>query len=325
MLRSVTELRGGIDLGGTKIQAIVVDEHHEVLGKARRPTPVKGGPEDVVEQLAGALEDAAADADVDATTVIGVGVGSPGRIDHAKGTVAGAGNLPGFLGDPVPMAPMLAERLGVARVALGNDVQVATNAELALGVGRDVDELLGVFWGTGVGGGVVLGGKLRRGGGSAGEIGHVCVDRGGHRCGCGRRGCVEAYAGRRSMEQRARKRHEKGEKTHLFKLMEKRGRDRLTSGVWEAALKEEDELAVSMIDDAVDALGTGIASALNVLDLPLVIIGGGLGVRLGQPYADRIREAMMPHLFADDRPPDVVVAALGDLGGALGAALLVAR
>jgi glucokinase len=105
--------------------------------------------------------------------------------------------------------------------------------------------------------------------------------------------------------------------------MKEHERTRLTSGIWERALEHEDKLAIELIERAVRALGAGIASAMNLLDVPAVIIGGGLGVRLGDPYAKRIAKAMQPHLFADDRPPDVKVAALGDLGGAIGASLLL--
>jgi glucokinase len=126
------------------------------------------------------------------------------------------------------------------------------------------------------------------------------------------------------MEIHARKLHdEKGKHTDLFKLMKEHERTRLTSGIWERALAREDKLATELIERAIGALGAGVASAVNLLDVPAVIIGGGLGVRLGDPYAKRIAAAMQPHLFADDRPPDVKVAALGDLGGAIGAALLV--
>jgi glucokinase len=98
--------------------------------------------------------------------------------------------------------------------------------------------------------------------------------------------------------------------------------DRLTSGIWERAIEANDKLAHKLIDRAVSALGAGIASAVNLLDIEAVIIGGGLGVRFGQPYVERIAAAMRPHLFADDRPPRVHLAGLGDLGGALGAALV---
>jgi glucokinase len=133
---------------------------------------------------------------------------------------------------------------------------------------------------------------------------------------------MEAYAGRMAMEIRARKLVGKGAKTDLFTLMESHGRTRLTSAIWAHALERRDKLATELIDRAIAALGAGIASAINLLDVEAVVIGGGLGVRFGQPYADRIAEAMMPHLFNDGRPPAVHVAALGDLGGAIGAALL---
>ena len=105
--------------------------------------------------------------------------------------------------------------------------------------------------------------------------------------------------------------------------MEKRGRTRLTSGVWARALEHGDDLAQELIERALGALGAGIASAVNVLDVETVVIGGGLGTRLGEPYVERIREAMQPHLFVDDKPPRVALAELGDLGGAMGAGLLV--
>ncbi len=203
-------------------------------------------------------------------------------------------------------------------------MRVATQAEHRLGAGRLYDSLLGVFWGTGVGGGLILGGEPWTGRGGAGEIGHVVVEIDGARCRCGRRGCMEAYAGRASMEEYARRLHEeKGRKTDLFKLMREHERTRLTSGIWARALGRGDKLAVQVVDRAVRALGAGVASVVNVLDVEGVVIGGGLGVKLGHPYAERIAEAMKPHLFIESRPPHVHVAALGDLGGATGASLLV--
>ena len=312
--------RGGIDLGGTKIQTVVVDADSQVLGEARHPTPTSGGPADVAAAMAAALREAAGAAGTEAAALAGVGVGSPGAIDADAGTVSGARNLPGWEGS-YPLADALGEQLGTP-VSLGNDVQVATDAEVALGAGRGYRSLLGVFWGTGVGGGLVLDGRPWLGRGAAGEIGHMVVKRGGRRCPCGRYGCLEAYAGRAAMEARAREKHAEGHKTDLFKLMEHHGRTRLTSGIWARALDHGDKLATELIEEAVEALGAGVASAVNLLDCEAVVIGGGLGVRFGEPMVARIAAAMRPHLFVDERPPDVRLAALGDLGGAIGAALL---
>jgi glucokinase len=313
--------RGGIDLGGTKIQCVVVDENHKVLGQARGATPTAGGPTDVADAMASAMHEAATDAGLGSPSELaGVGVGSPGAIDEAAGTVSGAGNLPDWAGS-FHLGPTLSEALGTL-VTLGNDVGVATDAEVVLGAGREVSSLIGVFWGTGVGSGIVLDRKPWHGRGAAGEIGHTVVKIGGRRCLCGRRGCVEAYSGRAAMEARARKLHAEGRPTDLFKLMEKNGRTRLTSSVWARALERKDGLATELVGDAVEALGAGIASAVNLLDVEMIIIGGGLGIRLGQPYVERIKAAMHPHLFVDERPPEVRLAELGDLGGAIGAALL---
>jgi glucokinase len=312
--------RAGVDLGATKIQAVVVGPDHAVVGQARHPTPTEGGPPEVTAAIAGAVEEAAGSAGVAVEELGGAGVGSPGSVDHDSGTVAHARNLPDWE-EPFPLAAALADALDCP-VRIDNDVQVAVLGELELGAGRPYSSFLGVWWGTGVGGGIVLDRKLWLGRGAAGEIGHMVVKRGGARCPCGRRGCLEAYAGRGAMEARARELHDGGQKTDLFHLMEKRGRTRLTSGVWAAALHHGDHMATTLIDRAVTALGAGIASAVNLLDVEAVVIGGGLGTRLGEPYVERIAEAMQPHLFVDDRPPAMLPAALGDLGGAVGASLL---
>jgi glucokinase len=315
--------RGGIDLGGTKIQAVVVDAGHAVLGQARHPTPTEGGPDDVATAMAAAMTEAAHQAGVETDALAGVGIGSPGDVDAKAGTVTSARNLPNWEGE-FALGAALEHALGT-RAHLGNDVQVATDAEFELGAGRPYRSLLGVFWGTGVGGGIVLDGRPWTGRGAAGEIGHIVVRIDGERCGCGRLGCMEAYAGRASMERRARHAHKKGAKTDLFKIMEDRGRTRLMSGIWDRALRRRDPLAVKLVDEAIEALGAGVASACNLLDVEAVIIGGGLGVRFGEPYVKRIAKAMKPHLFTDDNPPAMHVAALGDFGGAMGAALLSAN
>ncbi|HET7455328.1 MAG TPA: ROK family protein, partial [Solirubrobacterales bacterium] len=153
----MADLRGGIDLGGTKIQTAIVDAGGEVVGGARHPTPTEGGPEDVATAMAAALREAAGAAGVETSELKGVGVGSPGDADEKTGIVSGARNLPGWEGK-FPLAQNLKEALGT-EVKIGNDVQVATEAEFHLGAGKEFESLIGVFWGTGVGGGLVLDGR----------------------------------------------------------------------------------------------------------------------------------------------------------------------
>lgn len=320
MAGGMAKLRGGIDLGGTKIEAIVVDAHSDIKGSSRQPTPTAGGPAAVAGAMAEAVRLACEQAGVQPSGLHGIGIGSPGIIDAERGIVSNARNLPGWQGE-YALGPALSKQLGTP-VHLGNDVQVATDGEFELGAGKPFRSILGVFWGTGVGGGIVLDGRPWLGRGGAGEIGHMAVKQDGARCPCGRRGCLEAYAGRAAMEARARQKVQKGARTDLFTLMEQQGRTRLTSGIWERALKRGDGLAHELVDRAIKALGTGVASAVNLLDVEAVVIGGGLGVRFGEPVVRRIDSAMQPHLFNAASPPQVLPASLGDMGGAIGAALL---
>jgi glucokinase len=314
-------VRGGLDLGGTKILAVVTSRGGKVVAEAKRTTPRTGEPETVVHELARAMRDAAAMADLDAAALESVGVGVPGSIDARSGTVLQVANVPGFA-EPFALAPSLKRELGVP-VAIGNDVTVAVEAERRYGAAKSYQSFIGVSWGTGVGGGIVVDGRLLVGRGSAGEIGHVCTKPGGRRCACGLEGCVEAYAGRGALEERARSLSRR-RKTVLFELMEKRGRDRLTSGVWERALAAGDKLARDLLDRAVEALGVGIGSAVTLLDVEAVIVGGGLGVRLGEEWVERIERAARPHTFFR-QPPVYRLSELGDLGGAIGASLLRPR
>ena len=175
-----------MDLGGTKIEVAVFDDDNEVLGSTRHPTPIQGGPPDVAAAIVIAVNDACDQAGVKPEELVGVGVGSPGVVDSHAGTVSGARNLPDWEAE-FPLGPELSETLGPP-VAVGNDVAVATDAEFEHGAGKPYHSILGVFWGTGVGGGIVLDGHPWHGRGAAGEIGHMVVKIGGRQCGCGRKG-----------------------------------------------------------------------------------------------------------------------------------------
>jgi glucokinase len=315
----------GVDLGGTKVQGVIVGDDGRRLGEARGKTPVEGGPAAVVAEITSVVKAAAKSAKVPVSKLAGVGIGSPGRVDQETGDLFGAANLPGF-GDPVPLGSMVAGALRVKRVVVDNDVAVATLAEHRLGAGRGFDDLLVVFAGSGVGGALILGGQLHMGAhGAAGEIGHVVVVDGGELCPCGRRGCMEAYAGRVALERAARAAAATGRRTELLAIQERLGRPRMSSGVWKAALDAGDPLAHELIDRAVEALGAAIASAVNLVDVEAVLIGGGLGDKLGEPFVRRIETAIVPHLFL---PPSQLVVRLGELGdyaGAMGAALLLSE
>jgi glucokinase len=308
----------GIDLGGTNAYAVVLDDGRS-LGQAKRKTPTGGGRDGVVATLVKVATDALKDADLGRKAAVAVGVGTPGVV--IGGTVGNASNVPGF-DERFDLAAALRKPLGVP-VRVVNDVTAAAVGEHALGGGRGADNLLVVFVGTGVGGGLVLGGVPFEGShGGAGEFGHLVVRQGGAVCPCGRRGCVEAYAGRKSMELAAERALASGTPTVLFEVMAEKKKARATSGVFKTALDRGDEVVTGLIDDCISALGAGIASTVNLLDLEVVVLGGGLADKLGDTFTARVEAAMRPHLFLDPPRVKLVAASLGDDGGAVGAALL---
>src|SRR5918994_1152107 len=286
----------GVDIGGTKIQAAAV-RNGSVAGSHRVSTPETGA-NDLVATVGDAITKSLAETGADLEDLSAIGIGVPGAVDTAAGTVSNSPNLPGFQGaDPIPLAKMVSAVAGGVTVRLDNDVRVAILGEWKRGAGRPYRNLLGVWVGTGVGGGLVLDDELYEGLGAAGEIGHTIVKPGGRVCSDGRRGHLEAYAGRARMEAHARHLVKEGHKTELFEIRQRKGRTRLSSGVWAAALEKHDKMARELIDDAVWALGTGLASVQNLLALEAIVIGGGLGDRLGPSFVERIRDEMHPLLF----------------------------
>jgi len=309
----------GVDVGGTKIQAVVLSARR-VVGQARVPTPATGVP-DVVAAIVDTVRSSLDEASLKSSDLSGMGVGIPGEVDTETGHVSRAANVAGFM-DDVPLGNLLGRRFRGVPVLVDNDVRVAIVGEYRRGAGRPYRNLLGVFVGTGVGGGLIFEGKLRRGRGAAGEIGHAVVKPGGRLCRCGRKGCLEAYAGRASIEAAARRRQKQGHRTILFEIMKHKGRDRVTSSVVADALDKGDPVTTRLVDQAVEALGVALASAQNLLDLEAIIVGGGLGDRLGPPFVRRVEKAMAPHVFASENPPAVLGTELGDLSGAVGAAVM---
>lgn len=300
----------GVDMGGTNITVAAVDDDHRVVQRHRVPTPE--GPDAVLDTVIAGVRE------LDAGPVA-VGVGAPGPV--TDGVLVTAPNLVGF-DRPVDLAGRLGAALGVAVVA-ENDATAGVIGEWVAGAGRGARFLLGVWLGTGVGGGLVLDGRPFRGAfGGAGEFGHLTVRQGGALCGCGRRGCIEAYAGRAKMEEAVRAAVAKGRPSILPQLAEERGRDRLTAGVWAKALDRGDDLAAEVVDEAVAVLGAGVGVAINLLDLDRVVLGGGIAGKLGQPLVDRIAVAARRYALVPDADRTFVLAALGDDAGVVGAAAL---
>lgn len=228
-------LVGGVDVGGTNIEVGLVDADHTVHERAKAPTP-DGGPAAVVGTITDLVNSLTAEP-------IAVGVGIPGVVH--EGQVLTVPNLQGW-DKPVDLRAALGERLGVP-VGLGNDANMGLLGEWLAGAAKGARNVLGVWMGTGVGGGLILDGRPYAGSrGAAGEIGHVVVQAGGALCTCGRRGCAEAYAGRRSMSGVVSAMVDDGRRTALYEIRDDEDKTKLTSKVWARAMDENDELAMKI-------------------------------------------------------------------------------
>lgn len=304
----------GVDLGGTKIFGSLVDPGRTgldaVLADTKADTPTGG-----VDAVLDAVEAVVRSLDPAPTAV---GIGTPGVVEPGTGRVLLAPNLAGF-DRPVPVADLLRDRLG-CEVAVGNDVNVAALGEVRMGAAVGHTDVLAVWLGTGLGAGLVLDDALRTGPhGLAGELGHTVVVPGGRRCACGGRGHVEAYIGRRALEEHARELHAGGRPTALVDLA---GDAPMKSKVFQRAYEAGDEVARELIDEGLTLLGMAVVNVAVTVDIAAVIVGGGLGERLGSVVTGRLADSLRELGHAGIEPV-VLEASLGDHAGALGAARLV--
>lgn len=318
------KLFAGLDVGGTSMLAVVANGKGKILGESAAKTKHDGPPEEVIDQILGIIEGATKEAGIRPGKLGGIGIGMPGAVSSKTGTVVRAPNL-GW--SDVRLGPILEDSLGV-KVMLGNDVQVAIQGELSFGVAKGAKRAVGIWVGTGVGGGLVVDGELDRGHrGAAGEIGHVCIDENGPVCGCGRTGCAEAMASRTAMERDVRAALAAGRGSVIPEIMRERGKDRMTSSVIKRALDAGDELMRDVVGRAQHVLGLLAGNIVNVFDPEIIVFGGGIVERLGEQFVAPVRETAKARYLRPD-PEDavrIVPAALGDHSGALGASVLAAK
>ncbi|MCL7453153.1 MAG: ROK family protein [Anaerolineae bacterium] len=312
----------GMDLGGTKILAAVVDGDGRIKAEAKLKTRAGEGPGAVVQRMEEAARQAAQQARVKWSAVKGVGIGVPGPVDPEAGIVHHTPNLQGW--EDVPLGPQLSKALGVP-VYLENDVNLGTLGEHALGAGRGTRDMVGIFVGTGVGGGLILDGQLRQGfRQAAAEVGHMIVMAGGPVCGCGQRGCLEALASRTAMERDIRIGLAAGRESLIPKLAGK-GPNSLTSGVLAKALRRKDPLVTEVVGRAQWYLGLMTGSIVNMIDPEMVVFGGGVVEALGDSFVAPIRVTARQHFIQRTGVESVRIVAsqLGDHAAVLGAAVLV--
>jgi glucokinase len=293
----------GLDVGGTKMAAAVVDAEGNTQGFVVTPTDASRGPHDGLERLFALGRAAVTASGVDAEEIAGIGIGCGGPLDPERGVLIAPLHLPGWT--DVPITELAAAAFELPAV-LENDATAAAAAEYRHGAGRGTLNMVYLTVSTGVGGGVVIDGRLFRGStGNGGELGHVTVDWHGRRCrGCGRRGCLEAYASGTSIAERARE----------------AGMDVETSADVAAAALAGNEVAAKVWDETCEALACGVTSLVNLFEPELVVIGGGV-TRAGEQLLSPVRELVGAQAIGlPGRTVEIVQAALGDAVGVVGAA-----
>jgi len=309
----------GIDLGGTKIEAAVFDADGKIIGRHRDKTEAWRPEEEVFERIVTVAAQAVTNAKIDTKQVKTIGIGSPGPLDPDTGTIVETANLP-FKN--FPLGPKLSERFNNCPVILNNDVDAGTYGEFKAGAAQGVQFALGVFVGTGIGGGLIIDGKAYNGfNKNAAEIGHIVIKAGGAKCGCGNQGCMEAYASRTAIARDIKKAIKSGKKTLAAKKMNKEGI--ITSNDIKECYEAGDKVVKKIVDRATKYLGLGIGSLVNVLSPEVIVFGGGVVEALGEPFLQRIEKEIRKTAFAFSmKNVRIVRAQLGDDAGITGAALL---
>ena len=309
----------GIDLGGTKVMAAVFDASGNIVSRARAKTRAWRDNELVFQTVARTAEQAIERAGITRDDLRALGIGAPGPLDPDTGIIVESANmtLRNF-----PLGPRLAEAFHCPAI-VENDVNAGTYGEYRKGAARGARHVLGVFVGTGIGGGIIADGALYHGfSKNAGEIGHIIIKAGGPRCGCGNRGCWEALASRTAMTRDIRKAIRRGDKT-LLNAKLKQDTDLISGGDLGKAYRAGDKLVVKIMNRAARLIGAGIGSLVNVLSPEVVVLGGGVVEAMGDDFAGRIDEAARDTAFDFmTRDLRIVRAALGDDAGVTGAALL---
>jgi glucokinase len=310
----------GLDIGGTKIMATVVDHEFSVVGRCRKRSRSRKNHELAEDRIFRIVESAIEDAGKPA--IKGIGVGSPGPLDPKRGVIIETPNL-GWKN--FPLADILTKQFGVP-VIVDNDVNVGTYGEWCFGEVSDCEDVVGIFPGTGIGGGIIINGKLLHGfSGAAGEVGHITVEYDGPYCGCGKRGCLEALASRIAIAKEIAALAARGDAPYIAANC---GTDlvEIRSGVIVRAIEAGDEMVEQVVRRAAYFIGIAVGNLINILSPEAVVLGGGLVAAMEKLFIEEVKRGVadhaMPFLRKNVR---IVAASLGDDAVVLGAARMIAE
>ena len=309
ILSKMKRLAIGIDMGGTNIRLALVDDDGTIIVSARHKTSAQEGKDSVISRLSSAASELIAEGRGHGT-VIGVGIGAPGLVEN--GVVRCSPNLPGW--NDVSLQRILGEALALP-VILENDANAVAYGEKSTGAGRGLNSLICITLGTGVGGGLILDGKIWRGAfGMAGEVGHMVIEPEGNPCSCGNRGCLETYASATGIVRMAKEAVGRGDAGWDVST--------LTTEVLDEAARRGDKTAIRIFSEAGRSLGIGVASLLHILNPEAIIIGGGV-VKAWELFYPSMAEEINRRCFREiTERTKIIPASLGDDAGMLGAARL---
>lgn len=315
----------GVDLGGTNIVSLLMSRDSKILARDTRRSLAKEGKERTISQIVASVRkilEEGESSEIFSKSILGVGIGSPGPLNTKEGVIHFAPNFPGWI--EVPLIQILRDELNLP-IFLENDANAAALGEWWLGAGKNVDNLVLLTLGTGIGGGIIIEGEVLHGAwDTAAEIGHMIICEGGLTCGCGKQGCLEAYASATGVVKRTLAAIEKGEKTLLINLVENRLEDITCELIFKTAEKG-DSLAKWIVEETARYLGIGIASIVNIINPEMVILSGGM-IAAGDTLFKPVRKyAQENALAAAIKEVKIVPAALGGNAGAVGAAATVLK
>ena len=309
----------GVDLGGTKILAGVFDSKLQSLGTTKLSTKAVRGPDAVLERVARCVLDAIDECDLDVKQIRGVGIGAPGAVDPDHGEVIFAPNL---AWKDVAVVKALEKRLDLP-VFLENDCHVCMLGVYEQELKSKPKNVVGVFIGTGIGGGLIINGELYTGSNhTAGEVGHMVIDVNGPKCNCGNKGCFEVLASRLAIFRAIQAAIKNGEKSELTGMLGEDLKD-LRSGDVRKAIRRGDKMVEHILEEAAEYTGIAVANLVNIINPEMVVLGGGVIEALADEMMATITKSakahVMPGLFKN---VEIVASKLGDNAGITGAAVL---
>lgn len=310
----------GIDIGGTNIKAGIVDETGKIIVKSSIRTDSAGGYKKIVSDITAQIKDLCANSNIALSEVSGAGIGCPGAIDSKAGVVNYSNNLEWV---DVPLCDELKNNLNIP-FYVSNDANVAALGEYMFGAGKNYQDVIMITLGTGVGGGIVIGGKLFEGNQSKGaELGHMVIRSGGELCTCGRRGCMESYASATALIRDTKVAMKKDKASSMWTYAQGKLENVSGKTAFECA-KTGDYSAKKVVDDYVEALGEGLCNFINIFRPEAIILGGGVCAQ-GENLLKPLRDFCKNFSYGGDKSPNVelIIASLGNDAGLVGAASLV--